>query len=111
MNYTGLILGICTLLIIGLGFVWVIKGEYYIGACMKLGVLILGILIVTATYFIPNFMLSALIGIVGASIVWGATEISQQTDRVKMGMFPDRSNKLCDKIRNKFLLRLLSMRK
>ncbi len=111
MNYTGLILGICTLLIIGLGFVWVIKGEYYIGACMKLGVFILGVLIVAVTYFIPNFMLSALIGIVGASIVWGATEISQQTDRVKIGMFPDRSNKFCDKIKNKFLLKLLSMRK
>ena len=31
MNFFGLALGIATLFIIGLGFVWVIRGEYTFG--------------------------------------------------------------------------------
>ena len=32
MNTTGILFGLYTAVVIGLGFVWVIKLEYYVGA-------------------------------------------------------------------------------
>ena len=88
MNTTGIFLGLFTTVAIGLGFVWVIKLEYYVGAHVAKAVATLGGVAVLASLFIPDFTLSAIVGIIGATIVWGATELPDQEERVARGLFP-----------------------
>jgi len=76
------------LFVIAIGFVWVIKLEYYLGAQVWRAVLGLGILVCLVSLFLPDFMTSALVGIFGGSMVWGATELPGQEERVQRGLFP-----------------------
>ena len=88
MNWTGIFLGLFMLLVIGFGFFWVIQLEYYLGARVWKSVLVLGIGICLLSLFMPDFTSSALVGIFGGSIVWGATELPGQEERVRRGLFP-----------------------
>jgi len=88
MNFTGLILGIAMLIAIGVGFLWVIKLEYYVGAQIWPVVLAFGVVLALATLWIKSFWASALVGIAAGSIVWGATELPPQEERVRRGLFP-----------------------
>jgi hypothetical protein len=88
MNFTGLGLGLFMLFAIGFGFFWVIKVEYYLGARLWRWVLVIGLLICLGSLFLPSFNGSALLGIVGGSVVWGATELPGQEQRVRRGLFP-----------------------
>ena len=88
MNLTGLYLGIYMLFMIGVGFWWVIKLEFLVGAHIWKGVLALGLILTLVSLFLPNFWASALVGIFGGSVVWGATELPDQEERVKRGIFP-----------------------
>ena len=87
MNLTGIGLGLFTVAVIGLGFLWVIKLEYYVGAHVAKLVGAFGIAVILASLFIPGFIGSALVGITGGTIVWGATELPDQERRVAAGMF------------------------
>jgi hypothetical protein len=75
MNSFGLWLGFATLFIIGLGFVWVIRGERYFGYLWWPYAMGAGILSIIATLFISSNWLSALLGAFGASLVWGVHRI------------------------------------
>jgi hypothetical protein len=88
MNFTGLILGIVMIVVIGLGFLWVIKLEYFVGAQVWPLVLAIGVMLAVATLWIKPFWVSAVVGIVAGSIVWGATELPDQEERVRRGLFP-----------------------
>jgi hypothetical protein len=88
MNLIGLLLGLTSLLIIGLGFVWVIRGEYYLGYLWWPYILGLGILILISSLWIPSFWGSALMGIFGASLIWGSTELKDQAVRSEIGWYP-----------------------
>ena len=88
VNFTGLILGIAMLIAIGVGFLWVIKLEYHIGAQIWPAVLAFGVVLALATLWIKPFWASALVGIAAGSIVWGATELPPQEERVRRGLFP-----------------------
>ncbi len=88
MNFTGLGLGLFMLFAIGFGFFWVIKIEYFLGAKVWKGVLVVGLLICLASLFTPSFSGSAILGIVGGSVIWGATELPGQEERVRRGLFP-----------------------
>ena len=94
MNWFGLTLGIATLFIIGLGFVWVIRGERYFGYLWWPYVLGLGLLLVIASLFVRNDWASALLGVSGASLAWGATELKDQAVRAELGWFPFKKKKL-----------------
>lgn len=93
LNLTGLWVGVYTLLVIGLGFIWVIKLEYYLGAQIWKFVLVLGILICLASALMPTFITAALVGIFGGSVVWGATELPDQEERVARGIFRANPNR------------------
>jgi hypothetical protein len=88
LNYAGLFLGLFMLFSIGLGFLWVIKLEYYVGAHIWKWVLAFGIILSLASICIPTFWGSALLGITGGSVAWGATELPDQENRVERGFFP-----------------------
>jgi hypothetical protein len=92
MNLFGLSLGLVTLFIIGLGFVWVIRGEYYLGYLWWPYILGLGVLLIVASLFVPSVWGSALLGALGASIVWGSTELKEQAVRAEIGWYPFNPN-------------------
>lgn len=87
MNTFGLIIGILTLFIIGLGFVWVIFGERYFSYLWWPYVFFLGVIIIGVSLFIENNFVSAVVGVSGASIMWGATELKTQAVRSELGWF------------------------
>ena len=94
MNAFGIILGIATLIIIGLGFIWVIRGERYLGLLWWPYFLGLGIVLVVASLFIPSIWASALLGVFGGSLIWGSTEFKEQTIRTELGWYPFREKKI-----------------
>lgn len=94
INTFGLSIGLLTLLVIGLGFVWVIRGERYFGYLWWPYVLASGIVLVIASLFLTNTWASVLMGIVGGSIIWGATELKEQAVRAELGWFPFNDKKI-----------------
>ena len=77
INFEGILLAICTFLIIGLCHPLVIKTEYYFGTKPCIGAL-----------FIKSIFWSALLGVLGASLLWGIGELLAQEKRVAKGWFP-----------------------
>jgi hypothetical protein len=94
MNFFGLTLGIVTLLIIGLGFIWVIRGERYFGYLWWPYVMAFGIFMLIGSLFVSSIWLSALLGAFGASLVWGSTELKEQAIRTEVGWYPFNARKL-----------------
>ena len=88
MNWFGSAVGIAVLFIIGLGFVWVIRGERYFGYLWWPYVMGVGALCVVGSLFISNNWGSVLLGALGASLVWGSTELKEQAIRGELGWYP-----------------------
>jgi RsiW-degrading membrane proteinase PrsW (M82 family) len=88
MNLTGILMGLLAAVAVGLGFVWVIKLEYYVGAHTAWAVAAVGVALTLASLFVPDFFLSAIMGIFGGTIIWGASELPKQEERVARGLFP-----------------------
>ena len=88
MYFTGIIIAISTFLIIGIFHPIVIKTEYHTGTRYWWVFLLLGIACVFAALFISNDIISALIGVIGASSLWTIGELFEQRKRVKRGWFP-----------------------
>jgi hypothetical protein len=87
MSFVGMQMGLFTLAAIAVGFLWVIKLEYYIGARAAKAVGALGIAVTLGSLFLPGFYASAMVGILGGTLFWGATELPDQDRRVAAGMF------------------------
>ena len=94
INTFGLLLGIATLFIIGLGFIWVIRGERYLGLLWWPYFMGLGILLVAGSLWISRDWVAALLGILGASLIWGSTEFKEQAIRAELGWYPFRMQKI-----------------
>ncbi|MDP1547301.1 MAG: DUF4491 family protein, partial [Anaerolineales bacterium] len=94
MNTFGLIIGIATLLIIGLGFPLVIRGERYFGYLWWPYMMGIGFIIIAMSPFIPTNWLSVVVGVIGATFVWGSTELKEQAVRAELGWFPFNANKI-----------------
>ncbi len=94
MNLFGLLIGLLTLVLIGLGFVWVIFGERYFSYQWWPVVIGAGIFIVGVSLFIKSDLYSALVGVLGASFIWGATELKSQAVRSELGWFKYRGGKI-----------------
>lgn len=87
-HLSGLVIGICTFLIIGLFHPVVVKAEYYWGTKCWWIFLVLGIAGIAATLWVDNLMISSLIGVFSFSSFWTIKEIFEQEERVKKGWFP-----------------------
>lgn len=94
MNFLGPSLGIITLFIIGLGFIWVIRGERYFGYLWWPYVMGLGILFILISLLIFSIWVSALLGAFGASLIWGSTELKEQAIRAEVGWYPFHARKI-----------------
>lgn len=88
LNFSGIIIGIVTFLVIGLFHPLVIKAEYYIGVKSWWLFLLLGIASVVASLLVANLTLSILLGVVAFSSFWSIGEVFEQKKRVEKGWFP-----------------------
>ncbi|TWV12288.1 DUF4491 family protein [Bacteroidaceae bacterium HV4-6-C5C] len=87
-HLSGLVIGICTFLIIGLFHPVVVKAEYYWGTKFWWVFLLLGIIGVIASFLIEDILISSLLGVFAFSSFWTIKELFEQVDRVKKGWFP-----------------------
>ena len=84
----GLGIGLISFLIIGLFHPIVVKAEYYWGTKSWWIFLFVGIIAATASVFINNLFLSAILGVLAFSSFWTIKEVFEQEERVKKGWFP-----------------------
>ena len=94
MNTFGLTIGIATLLIIGLGFPLVIHGERIFGFSWWVYMMGIGFVFIVSSLFIHIDWLSVVIGVLGATFVWGSTELKEQAVRAEIGWYPFNANKI-----------------
>ena len=94
MNWFGFLIGIFTLFIIGLGFIWVIRGERYFGYLWWPYVMGAGIILMVSSVLVTNDYGSALLGAMGASLLWGSTELKEQAIRGELGWYPFHRRKM-----------------
>ena len=88
LNFSGIIIGVVTFLVIGLFHPLVIKAEYYIGVKSWWLFLLLGIVSAVASLMVVNLTLSILLGVVAFSSFWSIGEVFEQKKRVEKGWFP-----------------------
>ena len=88
MYFTGIIIADMTFLAIGIWHPIVIKTEYHWGTWPWKIYLLIGIVCLIAALFIENAIISASIGVFGASALWGIGELFAQKKRVQKGWFP-----------------------
>ena len=89
MNFTGLLVGLSTFLIIGLFHPLVIKAEYYIGVKSWIIFALAGIGFSVASLLAKGFILSIILGVVAFSSFWSILEVFEQRERVRKGWFPE----------------------
>lgn len=88
ININGLVIGLCTFLIIGVFHPLVIKGEYYYGEKIKWAFLAAGIIFLAISLLAKSTVVSALLGVTAFSCFWSIREIKEQVERVRKGWFP-----------------------
>ena len=88
MYFDGLLIAVCTFLTIGIWHPIVIKAEYYWGTRPWVVFLLVGVVCLVAALFISDTLVSAVVGVFGASALWGIGELFHQKRRVERGWFP-----------------------
>ena len=84
----GVVIGICTFLIIGLFHPVVVKAEYYWGTRCWWVFLVLGLIGMAGSVIIQNLLVSSLLGVFSFSSFWTIKELFEQRQRVLKGWFP-----------------------
>ena len=87
-HLSGLIIGVCTFIIIGLFHPIVVKAEYYWSTKCWWFFLLLGIGGIVASLYTKDVMISSLLGVFAFSSFWSIKEVFEQEKRVKKGWFP-----------------------
>ena len=88
MNFTGIIIGLATFLIIGVFHPIVIKAEYYLGTRCWWMFLLAGIIFGAISLIISNLIVSSILGVTAFSCFWSILELKEQKKRVRKGWFP-----------------------
>ena len=89
MNFTGIITGLATFLIIGIFHPIVIKAEYYLGTKCWWIFLLTGIIFGAISLMVSNLILSTILGVTAFSSFWSILELIHQKERVRKGWFPE----------------------
>ncbi len=93
MNFSGIIIGLASFLLIGLFHPIVIKAEYHLGTQCWWMFALVGILGAIASLCVKNIQMSILLGIFAFSCFWSILELFQQKKRVEKGWFPKKEGK------------------
>lgn len=93
MNFEGFILGAGAFVIIGILHPVVIKAEYYIGTKAWPLFLVAGLICIGLSLFCEGAVISALLSILGFSLLWSIHELLEQEKRVEKGWFPKNPKK------------------
>lgn len=96
LHFTGIVIAVSTFLIIGMCHPLVIKQEYYTGTKYWWVYLIGGLALISVAFIAPNWFanehvgiaVAAILGVAGASLLWGIGELFAQKKRVQKGWFP-----------------------
>ena len=89
MNFTGIIIGLATFLIIGIFHPIVIKAEYYLGTRCWWMFLLAGVAFGAVSMLIDNVIISTIMGVTSFSSFWSILELKEQKERVRKGWFPE----------------------
>ena len=87
-NYSGILIGVVTFLIIGLFHPLVVKAEYHIGTRSWWLFLLFGLVSAVASLLVGNLVVSIILGVLAFSSFWSIGEVFQQKKRVEKGWFP-----------------------
>ena len=88
VQFEGVVIGLCSFLIIGLFHPVVIKAEYHLSKKVWPLFLLCGCALIGASLFAPQHSPSAILGIAGFSCLWSIRELYEQEARVARGWFP-----------------------
>ena len=88
MNFTGLLVGLSTFLIIGLFHPLVIKAEYYLGVKSWWIFALSGVIFAVLSLVVTNMIWSTILGVTAFSSFWSILEVFEQKKRVQKGWFP-----------------------
>lgn len=88
LNFSGLIVGLVTFIVIGLFHPIVIKAEYHFGKGCWWAFLVAGIIFAGVSVFLSDLVYSTVAGVVSFSCFWSILELFEQEKRVKKGWFP-----------------------
>lgn len=88
LHLQGVVIGICTFLIIGIFHPIVIKAEYYWGTRCWWIFFLLGVAGLVWSLCVANIVAASLLGVFAFSSFWAIKEIFDQEKRVKRGWFP-----------------------
>jgi hypothetical protein len=94
MSAFGILAGLITLLIIGLGFPLVIHGERIFGYLWWPYMMGIGITLVLLSALLAAGWASLLLGVLGATFIWGSTELKEQAVRTEVGWYPFNTRKI-----------------
>jgi hypothetical protein len=94
MELFGVLSGIVTLLIIGLGFPLVILSERWLGYLWWPYMMALGFMFLFVSLFIDHDGLCVIVAIIGTTFVWGSTELKEQAVRAELGWYPFNARKI-----------------
>ena len=88
MNFTGLLVGLSTFLIIGLFHPLVIKAEYYLGVKSWWIFALSGVIFSVLSLLVGHIIWSTILGVTAFSSFWSILEVFEQRNRVQKGWFP-----------------------
>ena len=91
MNFTGIVIGLCTFLIIGMFHPLVIKAEYYLGKQCWWIFLLAGILFAVLSLFIPGEW-SVISGVVAFSSFWSIKWVTDHNPQLVLTEFNERTD-------------------
>ena len=89
MNFTGIIVGLATFLVIGAFHPLVIKAEFYLGIKCWWMFLVAGLVFCVLSIAVENFIASTILGVMAFSSFWSILEVIHQKRRVDKGWFPE----------------------
>ena len=85
--FTGIIIAVSTFLIIGIFHPIVIKVEYYWGTRLWWIFLVLGLITIMVALLIANVIVSSILGVIGASLLWSIGYFFEKMKLVERGWF------------------------
>ncbi len=88
LNLTGVLLGFCTFVIIGLFHPLVVKGYYYFGTGCWRWFLLLGLCALAGSVIVDSILIQTILGVFAFSSFWSIKEVFEQRRRVEKGWFP-----------------------